>query len=443
MHIAIVTAGGAGMFCGSCMHDNTWAKALQEAGHEVSLIPTYTPIRVDEQNLSVSEVFLGGINVYLDYRMPLWRKIPRPLVKWLDSPRVIRWATKFGVSNDAAQLGPLTLAMLDGEQGPNRREIDEFANFVKDLAPDVIVFSNALLVGVVRTLRERLGDSVKIFCMLQGDDIFLMDLPEKFRTAAIAKIHERCRDFDGFLTHSHYYRDYMANLLDLPIDRFHRVPLGIDVSDHDGLPTDRENEHFTVGYFARICPEKGFHNLVNAFQILHERQPQTRMVAAGYLGKRDRKYMKDLLSFAANRNLPIHYAGSPDSVTEKVALLKSFDVLSVPTDYHEPKGLPVLEALANGTPVVQPRHGAFPELIETTGGGLLVDPANSEELADQLERLMLDKDQRLAFAKTGHANVRKHYTETALAEESVKIFLRAERIEESEPSTDPTISVCD
>ncbi|WP_166830009.1 glycosyltransferase family 4 protein [Thalassoroseus pseudoceratinae] len=440
MHIAIVTAGGAGMFCGSCMHDNTWAKALQDAGHEVSLIPTYTPIRVDEQNLSVSEVFLGGINVYLDYRLPLWRKIPRPLVRWLDSPRVIRWATKFGVSNDAAQLGPLTLAMLDGEEGPNRREINEFADFVKDLAPDVIVFSNALLVGVVRTLRERLGDSVKIFCMLQGDDIFLMDLLEKFRTAAIAKIHERCRDFDGFLTHSHYYRDYMANLLDLPIDRFHRVPLGIDVSEHDGLPTDRENEHFTIGYFARICPEKGLHNLVNAFQDLHERQPKSRLVAAGYLGKRDRKYLKGLLSSAASKNLPIHYAGSPDSVTEKVALFKSFDVLSVPTDYHEPKGLPVLEALANGTPVVQPRHGAFPELIETTGGGLLFEPTNTKELADQLQTLVRDKNQRLALAKTGYENVRKHYTEIALAEESVRIFARqTEVVTGSTSSIEPTV----
>ncbi|MFT5325958.1 MAG: hypothetical protein ACI8P0_003832, partial [Planctomycetaceae bacterium] len=50
MHVAIITAGGAGMFCGSCMHDNTWARALRDAGHDVILIPTYTPIRVDEED---------------------------------------------------------------------------------------------------------------------------------------------------------------------------------------------------------------------------------------------------------------------------------------------------------------------------------------------------------------------------------------------------------
>jgi glycosyltransferase involved in cell wall biosynthesis len=438
MHIAIVTAGGAGMFCGSCMHDNTWARALMAAGHEVTLIPTYTPIRVDEQNLAVSEVFLGGINVYLDYKLPLWRRIPRPLVRWLDSPAVIGLCTRFGVSNDAARLGPLTLAMLDGERGPNAREIAEFADFLRDLAPDAIVFSNALLVGALRTLRERCGHDSRIYCMLQGDDIFLMDLPEKYRARAIAAIHERCRDFDGFLTHSRYYRDYMSRLLTLPADRFHHVPLGIDVNAHDGRPAARNNERFTVGYFARVCPEKGLHRLVDAFRILHERHPNTRLVAGGYLGKRDRRYFKGVLKSAGPLGEAFDYVGSPEMHAAKSALLRSFDVLSVPTEYHEPKGLPVLEALANGTPVVQPRHGAFPELIEATGGGLLVEPNDPQELADALESLMLDPDRRIELARAGHANVRRHFTESALAAASAAVFEQA-RTEEvySKPASGP------
>src|SRR5688572_30114041 len=118
MHIAILTAGGAGMFCGSCMHDNTWARALRKAGAEVTLIPAYTPIRVDEQDASLSRVFLGGVNLYLDYHLPLRRKIPRPLVRWLDSPALLNVASKFSVSSDAKELGALTIALLDGETGP-------------------------------------------------------------------------------------------------------------------------------------------------------------------------------------------------------------------------------------------------------------------------------------------------------------------------------------
>ncbi|MFT5095873.1 MAG: hypothetical protein ACI93T_004732, partial [Porticoccaceae bacterium] len=201
MHVAIITAGGAGMFCGSCMHDNTWARALRDAGHDVILIPTYTPIRVDEEDLSSRRVFFGGINVYLEHKSKLWRTLPRWMTKWVDRPSLIRFATRFGVSNDAAELGELTLDMLDGELGSQRRDVEELVAFIaNDLKPDVVCFSNALLVGAVRSLRENFVG--RIFCTLQGDDIFLDGLSTEHREGAIDRISMRAADFDGFLVHS-------------------------------------------------------------------------------------------------------------------------------------------------------------------------------------------------------------------------------------------------
>src|SRR5690606_32252317 len=104
MHIAIITAGGAGMFCGSCMHDNTWARALMAAGAEVSLIPTYTPIRVDEQDVSDRRVFMGGLNLYLEHKSRLWRRLPRAITRPLDHPGVLRLLSKLSISSDAADL---------------------------------------------------------------------------------------------------------------------------------------------------------------------------------------------------------------------------------------------------------------------------------------------------------------------------------------------------
>ena len=411
------------MFCGSCMHDNTWARALMAQGHRVTLIPTYTPIRVDEENLSTTDVFLGGINVYLDYCIPLWRKIPRGLTRWLDAPWVINLATKLSVSNNASQLGALTLAMLEGERGPLKREIEELVAFIaRDLKPDVICFSNALLTGVLRTLRSEYTGH--IFCTLQGDDIFLKDLPEKYRSLAIAKVHELSQQFDGILVHSRYYRDHMANYLNLPVERFHQIPLGIDLTGHDGVVKTEPGDPFTVGYFARICPEKGLHRLVEAFRLLHEHHPNTRLVAGGYLGPRDAKYFKQLKRAARDLGDAFEYVGSPESHSEKVKLIQSFDVMSVPTEYHEPKGISILEALANGVPVVQPAHGAFPELIEATGGGTLVPPNNPEALAQALENLILDPGERARLAMTGQANVRKFFTLAALAEQTARIFER-------------------
>src|SRR5262245_21240717 len=116
MHIAIITAGGAGMFCGSCMHDNTWARALIDAGCEVSLLPAYSPIRVDEPDQSNRQVFFGGVNVYLESRWGAWRRLPRGLTPWLDAPWVINLAGQLSTRYDARKLGDLTLSMLAGEQ---------------------------------------------------------------------------------------------------------------------------------------------------------------------------------------------------------------------------------------------------------------------------------------------------------------------------------------
>ena len=421
MHIAIVTAGGAGMFCGSCMHDNTWARALVSLGAEVTLLPTYTPIRVDEENISLREVFFGGINVYLDFQLPFWHKVPRRLTRLLDAPWLLNAAARFGISNDASDLGGLTIAMLQGEAGPQCREVNELVDFLStSLRPDVVCFSNVLIVGALRALRQRY--SGKVYCLLQGDDIFLDALAEPQRTQALDMIHDRALEFDGFLVHSRYYRDHMSAYLRLPVEKFHVIPLGIDLDGHDGKPQPRNNRQFTVGYFARICPEKGLRELVEAFQIVHARHPDTRLLAGGYLGPQYRRYLREVKQIARGLGPAFQYAGSPATHAEKVAFLKSLDVLSVPTVYREPKGLYVLEAVANGVPAVEPSHGAFPELIESTGGGLLVNPGDAADLARGLEELLLDRDRRLQLAAEGHSNVRLRHESRAAARTTLALF---------------------
>jgi len=418
MHVAIITAGGAGMFCGSCMHDNTWARALQENGCEVSLIPTYTPIRVDEDNISTHRVFFGGINVYLEHRSKLWQSLPRFMTSWLDAPWLINLATRFSVSNDAKQLGALTVDMLEGELGPQKKEVEQLAQYLAQLKPDAVCFSNALLVGVVHRLRETY--SGKIICTLQGDDIFLESLTDNYREQSIQLISKRAQEFDGFLVHSHYYRDFMANYLSLPAEKFRKIPLGIDLDGHTGKPTKRKNDAFTIGYFARICPEKGLHNLIAAFRLVRQKYPSSKLKAGGYLGSRDHEYAEQTFSAAADLGDAFEFIGSPETHDEKVAFLSSLDVLSVPTDYLEPKGISILESIANGTPVVQPNHGAFPELIDATAGGILHEAGNNQALAESLIRMQEDTQFRLDLAAAGHKRVREAFSPKSLADATVE-----------------------
>jgi len=288
------------------------------------------------------------------------------------------------------------------------------------LRPDVICFSNALLVGVLKQLRERFAGP--IYCTLQGDDVFLEALPENYRRQALEMMHGRAGEFDGFLVHSRYYRDFMAGYLRLPQERFHQLPLGIDLHGHDGEPGLGRDDVFTVGYFARICPEKGLHRLVEAFRVLHRSCPNIRLRAGGSLTKQDEAYLRNVRREARDLGEAFEYIGSPNTHAAKVEFLKSLDVLSVPTVYHEPKGLYVLEALANGVPVVQPRHGAFPELIEATGGGLLVEPDSIPDLARALEELRTQPQQRLDLGRQGQQRVRELFNRKRMAESTLALF---------------------
>jgi glycosyltransferase involved in cell wall biosynthesis len=420
MHVAIVTAGGAGMFCGSCMHDNTWARALHKADVEVSLIPLYTPIRVDEEDQTSSPVFFGGINTYLEDRFSWWGRVPRFLTRWLDSPAIIRAVTQRAISTDARELGAMTVSMIEGEHGPHRRAGEELAAYIGAMKPDVVCFSNALLSGSLRSVRQSFPGAV--YCVLQGDDIFLDGLVEPHRGRAIGLLTERAAEFDGFITHSDYYRDHMAAYLGLPVAKFHQLPLAIDCASHDGEPKGQRGDPPTVGYFARVCPEKGLDRLVKAVLLLRQRIPNVRLRAGGYLAPQHRSYFNDVVRSAAPLGDAFEYIGSPAEKREKIAFLQSLDVFSVPTVYREPKGLYVLEAWANGLPVVQPAHGAFPQLLESTGGGLLVEPDSLEQLAEALYQVLTDDSLRMDLAQRGHKGVRTHHGLESLARNTTALF---------------------
>lgn len=375
------------MFCGSCMQDNTLARTLRLAGVDAVLVPTYTPIRVDEEDVSNERVFLGGINVYLDSAIPGWKRLPSWLTGWLNRPSVIRTLSKLG-STDASRLGSLTLDMLKGTAGPQAREISQFADYLcEELQPDVVLFSNGLLSGVLSALRSRFAG--KIFCMLQGDDIFLDALNKRWRPRVMEQMQQNCQAFDGFVTHSQYYRDYMCDYLHLPTERFAQIPLTVEsLPAASTASSDAEVQPFDLGYFARICPEKGIHNFLAAAERVLPEFPDSHVGIAGYLPGQHQKWFHRLLkqtqAAAPGR---VHWLSSPDTREEKFAIIKRFNHLCVPTDYREPKGLYVLEAALCGVPSILPRHGAFPELIASLGAGTLYDTASATAPHEQLDHL--------------------------------------------------------
>lgn len=421
-----LTAGAANMYCGSCLHDNTLAGALTALGIDVQLLPTYTPIRTDEENFTVDEVFFGGINVFLEQKLPMYRFLPAFARSWLDRPGLIRWATSRFTSTRAESLGPLTVSMLRGEAGYQAAEIDKLCGWLRQHAvPDLLVFSNVLIAGCAPRLKHELG--VPITVTLQGDDIFLEYLPKDYQSQAFAEIRRLVDHIDAFLVHSRYYAEFMSEYLGIPTSKFRLVPLGIDTRGYPkpGEVPWRQTGTPTIGYLARLAPEKGLHLLVDAFLELRRREAtrDVRLAIAGWLGENNRAYAEGEFRKlrAAGLADAFAYSGSIDRTT-KIEFLKSLDVLSVPTTYREPKGLFVLEACAAGVPVVQPAHGAFPELLGQLGCGRLVKPHDAFALADELEKLLCDEPTRRQLGTHGSEVVHRDFHAAAMARRTLDVL---------------------
>ena len=441
LKVAYLTAGAAGMFCGSCMHDNTLARALIDLGHDVQLVPLYTPIRTDEENVSVDRVFFGGINIYLKQKYSFLRWLPAWLTRWLDSPAVINFATSLGIETKASELGALTVTMLRGTEDFQLAETDRLAEWLEaDSKPDVIVFSNMLTAGCVPDLKRRL--SVPVLVTLQGDDIFLGDLLEPYRGQALSEIRRLDASVDGYLVQSRYYADHMAAYLGLPREKFHIVPLGLDTRGFHEVAAARLSSPASsrpprVGYLARLAPEKGLHILCEAFTRLRQKpgMENAELWIAGWRGPQHRKYIDE--SFGKLKASGCFHAlklvGEVDR-TGKFEFLSSIDVLAVPTVYREPKGLFVLEALAAAVPVVQPSHGSFPEMLEELGGGLLHRPGDAEHLADQLNELLTNREALAAFSRQGHQAVNHRRSAAAMAKRTAEVLQRFAAGEASPPA---------
>lgn len=421
MRVVYLTAGAGGMYCGSCLRDNALAAALIRRGHDVLLWPVYSPIRTDERDVSERRVLFGGINVYLQHRWRFARKLPRSLTRLLDHPVLLKWAMRGAGSTDPRLAAELMSTLLLGEAGPHAGEVESLISQLKSAGAGIVHLPNAFFVGLARRIKAVLN--VPVVCTLTGEDILLDKLDGASRSRVLGLLRERAADVDGFLSVSQHYTAYALAHFGVAPARVRYVPLGISWEDEAAVEAAPRDGGFTVGYLARICPEKGLHNLIEAFEMLVTEGRDCRLLVAGYLGAGDRGYFRALERRVAGGVLRdrVTFFGELDRA-EKFAFLRRLDVLSVPTEYEEAKGLYILEAMSQGVPVVQPAHGSFPELIASTGGGILHEPNDAGALAAGLRQMMDDHDLRARLGATARQSIRDKHLDEHMADAAWAAF---------------------
>ncbi len=420
MRIVMVNPGVADAFyCENCIRDHALARALIALGHDVLMVPVYLPLPAETGGeYRSAPIFFGGIGSYLRQKWAGYDRLPAFLRRALDAPALLRAGARLAGLMDPAELGETTLTMLRAEEGRPAAELDRLIDWLaRNARPDVVCLSNVLLVGMAARIRERLG--CPVISILQDEDSFLDDLPEPYRTRAWALVAERARGLAGAAAVSRFYRDVMTRRLGLGSDAVRVIYPGIPVAD---APPHAPPDPPAIVFLSRMCEEKGLDLVADAFVALRKRPglERLRLRAAGGSTAADSSFLRRVRGSLARAGADgdAEFLGNPERAGRD-ALLRGSSVLCVPDRRGEAFGLHVLEALACGVPFALPRIGAYPELLEITGGGVLYPPGDDTALAAALEGLLVRRDEAARIGAAGRAAVLRDFTAARAAERLV------------------------
>jgi glycosyltransferase involved in cell wall biosynthesis len=406
------------------MRDNSLARHLIKQGHEVTVLPAYLPHLLDEDRaVQQSPIFFGGVNVYLQHKFPFFRKTPRWMDQIFNSETLLRWvAGKRGMTTPR-QLGEITLSTLQAKDGPLAKEVDKVIDWFKEHGkPDVLLLSTVLLAGIGRSVREEMG--IPVLSFLQGEDGFLDSLLPEFRKDAWDLIGADARELDGCISPSRFFANLMCQRLSMAPQKIFPLSNGISL---DGYPMERdEPSEPTIGYFARICPEKGLDLLIDAFIQLKQsdKYSELKLAVAGTLPQENESFLDEQKRKIIAAGFDKFVVFRPNlSREEKIDFLAQLTLFCVPARLPEAFGLYVIEAMAAGVPVVLPDHGSFPEIIQETEGGLLFAKDEPRGLVNTLNDLLNNSERAKQFGEQGKAAVHEKYSNERLAKELVENIL--------------------
>ena len=420
--VHIIPGSGGSFYCGNCLRDSKYYSSIKKLGHDVLKIPMYLPLFSHDTNNEDVPVFYGAVSLYLKQTYPFFKKAPKWFDNMLNTRPVLKQAAKMAGSTRAKGLEEMTISMLLGEHGDQAEELEKMIRWLEEhYRPDVIHLSNALLLGLAGRLKSRLG--VPVVCSLQDEDVWVDVMSEESREAVWKLMSEKAEDVAALVSVSHYFTRLMKEKMNLDDRKVHTLHLGVDPGDYTFINSAEKGR--AIGYLSRMNECNGLDILVDAFILLKNniKNHDVRLYVSGGSTGDDHQFIK-------KQKKKIIEAG----VGNDVIFLENFEdehrhiffervsVLSVPVRNGEAFGIYLAEAMASGIPVVQPPAGAFPEIIETTGGGVTSSENTPQKLAEALGKVLDDKKMLQELSASARKGVEEKLNINTQAAKLVEIY---------------------
>ncbi len=415
-----VPGSGGTFYCQNCCRDYALVQSLQNMGYEAVIAPLYLPLDLDDPQMKEENpIFYGALRVYLNEKLPFFHKVPLAWKSKLNSIPLLKWLARQSAKTHSSGMEEITLSLLKGEDGKQKKELDEIIRWLKVYEkPDVVYLSNALLCGIAKAIHQELG--IPVFCFLQDEHQWVENMSPQYQDRVWHEIRERSSFIQKFIPVSHYYARFIQEKVRLPREKFHPIYPGINIDNFpysfSGMPA--------IGYVSRWDARLGLGILLEAFYLLKEQAKfqEWKLLIMGGKSKEDEKFLLQEKKKWEGKNLskdieffPLFHEKARKELYSRISLL------CVPNPQGEAFGLFLLEAQASGIPVVQPDTGAYPEILQKTQGGVLYAPNDPQTLAKALSHLMEDPEKSKDLGQIGRKTVEESFSIQRMAQEIAMI----------------------
>ncbi len=351
--------------------------------------------------------------------------MPKWMEKFFNSSFFLKLAAKRAGSTRAEGLEDMTISMLKGHEGYQAEELEMLIDYLKNHEkPDVVHLSNALLLGLAKKIKEEV--KVPVICSLQDEDVWIDAMRKDYVPGLWKLMGEKAKDVDYFVSVSSYFANVMSKKMQISSEKLITVYIGLNPLNYNYSLPDLSKP--VIGYMSRLNKENGFGLIVDAFiklkQLPNNKDLKLKITGGNtgddkaFIKKQKRKLQKNgILKDVQFLNA---YEGKA-----KKEFLSSLTLLSVPVLQGEALGLYQIEAMASGTPIVQPDLGAFPEIINATGGGMIYHPNNAENLSKALNDLLSDKEKLERMATEGRKAIENKFDINSLVNKMISIYQKA------------------
>jgi glycosyltransferase involved in cell wall biosynthesis len=421
--INIVPGFGGTFYCGNCLRDSGYTKSLIQLGHEAIMLPIYLPLNFNHDvSTSDTPIFYGAVNIYLKQNFKLFKNMPQWLEKFFNSGPILRYAAKKAGSTRTEGLEEMTISMLNGSEGRQNIELQELIDFLKfHEKPDVVHLSNALLMGLAGEIRRQL--KIPVVCSLQDEDVWVDAMNEDYGQKVWNLMSEKAKEVDAFIAVSDYYASQMKLKMRIPDSKLYVVPIGIDPGLYQY--SEPAQNPPVVAFLSRMNHENGFEIFIDACLLL-KHNPKFKNVkiklSGGYTGD-DKSFINKQVKKLRKQGFfgDVEFVEKFDKESRS-EFFQNSTLLSVPVLKGEAFGTYQLESLACGTPLVQPALGAFPEIVQTTGGGAVFSPNTAEALADKWIEILSNPQGIKEMAEKGRQSVLDKFTNNALTKRVLNVY---------------------